>query len=184
MRRKRTRIALGVIAVALAATAALLAVQLASAGSDDSLTAIAKSATARFHDLSQAQAAGWNVEVSDVNHLTCIADPNGAGGMGIHWANPTLLGDGGKIDPKTPEALVYAPNAAGQPKLAALEYIMFASEWRSGATDVPPMLFGQQFFYNPYPNRFGLPAFWALHVWLWEPNPSGMFQPWNPRVSC
>jgi len=86
-------------------------------------------------------------------------------------------------DPTTPEALVYAPNAAGKPKLAALEYIMFASEWPGGIND-PPTLFDKQFFYNPAPNRFGLPAFWALHVWLWEPNPSGMFQPWNPRVSC
>jgi hypothetical protein len=183
MRTMRTRTAFGVIAVALAITATLLAVQLAFAGSDDSVTAVAKSATARFHDLSQAQAAGWSTKVVDVNNVTCIADPNGAGGMGIHWANLKLLQDGGAIDPTTPEALVYAPNAAGQPKLAALEYIMFASEWPGGLSD-PPTLFGKQFFYNGFPNRFGLPAFWALHVWLWEPNPSGMFQPWNPRVNC
>ena len=25
---------------------------------------------------------------------------------------------------------------------------------------------------------------WALHIWAWRPNPSGMFAPWNPKVSC
>ena len=25
---------------------------------------------------------------------------------------------------------------------------------------------------------------WALHIWAWRPNPSGMFAMWNPRVSC
>ena len=34
------------------------------------------------------------------------------------------------------------------------------------------------------PNRFGLPAFYELHVWAWKNNPSGMFYEWNPHVSC
>jgi hypothetical protein len=25
---------------------------------------------------------------------------------------------------------------------------------------------------------------WALHVWLWKHNPSGLFADWNPNVSC
>jgi hypothetical protein len=25
---------------------------------------------------------------------------------------------------------------------------------------------------------------WALHIWAWRPNPSGMFAQWNPKVSC
>ena len=25
------------------------------------------------------------------------------------------------------------------------------------------------------PNRFGLPAFYTLHVWAWKENPTGMF---------
>ena len=35
-----------------------------------------------------------------------------------------------------------------------------------------------------FPNRYELPQFYALHVWLWEFNPSGLFKPFNPRVSC
>ena len=34
------------------------------------------------------------------------------------------------------------------------------------------------------PNRYEIPAFFALHVWLWTSNPSGLFAPFNPRVSC
>jgi hypothetical protein len=36
----------------------------------------------------------------------------------------------------------------------------------------------------PEGNRYGLPAFHALHAWIWKFNPSGTFAMWNPRVSC
>jgi len=25
---------------------------------------------------------------------------------------------------------------------------------------------------------------WALHVWAWRENPSGLYANWNPKVSC
>ena len=25
---------------------------------------------------------------------------------------------------------------------------------------------------------------WTLHAWIWKPNPSGLFMPWNPSVNC
>jgi hypothetical protein len=34
------------------------------------------------------------------------------------------------------------------------------------------------------PNRFGLPAFYTLHVWAWKANPNGAFVNWHPNVSC
>jgi hypothetical protein len=38
---------------------------------------------------------------------------------------------------------------------------------------------------NDSPNRFGLPAFYSLHVWAWKDNnPSGTFVNWSPKVSC
>ena len=103
--------------------------------------------------------------------------------MGVHYANGALLGDA-EVDPTQPEALVYAPNAAGTPKLAALEYIVFEDAWSGAGHTDAPSLFGQQFALTPAPNRFGIPAFWALHVWIWQPNSAGLFQPWNPRVHC
>ena len=34
------------------------------------------------------------------------------------------------------------------------------------------------------PNRYGLPAFYELHVWAWENNPKGSFADWNTHVTC
>jgi hypothetical protein len=45
-------------------------------------------------------------------------------------------------------------------------------------------LFGRSFDLTPFPNRFGLPAFYSLHAWVWEPNSAGLLEPWNPRVHC
>src|SRR6201990_3461438 len=48
----------------------------------------------------------------------------------------------------------------------------------------PPQLKGQLFHYFESPNRFGLPAFYTLHVWAWKDNPNGAFVNWHPDVSC
>ena len=45
-------------------------------------------------------------------------------------------------------------------------------------------MFGRQFPLTPSPNRFGIPAFYALHAWAWKVNPEGDFFAWNPRVDC
>src|SRR4029078_1466561 len=100
---------------------------IAASGENRSMTAVAAQATARFHDLDAAKAAGWGGLVTDKAGLTCI-DNQPVGGMGVHWANGSILFDD-QLDPTQPEALVYAPNADGQPKLAALEYIVFESAW-------------------------------------------------------
>ena len=51
-------------------------------------------------------------------------------------------------------------------------------------TRVPAELMGQLFHCSRAPNRFGLPAFYTLHVWAWKDNPRGTFTNWNPAVSC
>ena len=48
----------------------------------------------------------------------------------------------------------------------------------------PPQLMGQLFHLFESPNRFGLDAFYTLHVWAWKDNPNGTFVNWNPDVSC
>jgi hypothetical protein len=191
MRSKRSKIALAVTAVLVPAAIALTLTAIAASGEDRSMTAVAAQATARFHNLEAAKQAGWNTLVVDKAGLSCIQDSStpSAGGMGLHWANGKLLGDA-EVDPTDPEALVFAPNAAGRPKLAALEYIVFDGAWRgAGHVDgagntIPPVLFEHQFALTPDGNRFGIPAFWSLHVWIWQPNDAGTFQPWNPGVQC
>ena len=101
--------------------------------------------------------------------------------MGVHFVNGGV-GDT-ELDPYNPEALVYAPMRDRTLRLAALEYIVFAAAWDAGHSS-PPSLFGREFYLTPAPNRFGIPAFYALHVWIWERNPAGLTQPWNPRVRC
>src|SRR5215213_1298505 len=185
MPKTRMRFALALSLVTAAVAVPLTVISLASASDAHSLTTVAAAATARFHDLDAAQKAGWDVLVVDKDGLTCIEDPPAGGGMGVHWANGSLLFDA-NIDPATPEALVYAPNAAGKKTLAALEYIVLAPAWTAAghAANDPPTLFGRPFDFTPDGNRFGLPAFFSLHVWIWQPNAAGMFEPFNPRVHC
>ena len=179
MRSTRTRLLLAALAVGVAVGVPSIA-GLASAGSDHSLTAVTKSATGRFHDLAAAERAGYAL-FPDKNGIQCI-DNQPVGGMGVHYVKGSLVGDT-VLDPEQPEALVYAPNADGQLKLAALEYIVDQRAWDAGHSG-PPSLFGQGFNLTPDGNRFGIPAFYSLHAWVWEPNSSGLLQPWNPRVHC
>jgi hypothetical protein len=137
-----------------------------------------KSSTARFHDVEKAKEAGYTVTVFDKAGLQCIAQP-GEGAMGIHLLNPNLLDD--KIDADQPELLVYERRNDGSMKLVALEYLVFQSAWTGGGK---PSLFGQDFDEIKAGNRYGIPPSWALHAWIWKPNPSGMLHAWNPRVDC
>jgi hypothetical protein len=134
-------------------------------------------ATAAFHDLDKAVAAGYSYELPELSGTTCITEP-GEGGMGVHMVNLSLLD--GTIDARAPEALVYEPRG-GKLALVALEYVVFEADWDG---EDPPELFGRRFDYVPEPNRYGLPPFYALHAWIWKPNPAGLLEPWNPRVSC
>jgi hypothetical protein len=168
---KRILLLLAVFVPVLAATGIAVA-----AGAFDG----AKSSTARFHDLEQAKAAGYEVKVADVAGIECIAQP-GEGAMGVHMLNPSLLFDEGVIDATQPEALVYEPRNDGSLKLVALEYLVLAEDW-GGATK--PALFGKEFDTTEAGNRYDLPKFYSLHAWLWKPNPSGILYAWNPRVDC
>ncbi len=179
MRITRTRLLLAALVAGVAVAVPSIA-GLASAGNDHSLTAVTKSATGRFHNLAAAERAGYAL-FPDKNGITCI-DNQPVGGMGVHYVKGSLVGDT-VLDPEQPEALVYAPNADGQLKLAALEYIVDQRAWDAGHSG-PPSLFGQDFNLTPDGNRFGIPAFYSLHAWVWEPNSSGLLQPWNPRVHC
>jgi hypothetical protein len=92
--------------------------------------------------------------------------------MGLHQVNTELLD--GSVDVATPEALLYEPGPNGQRRLVAVEYVIPKDAWRG---DGPPVLFGREFTLNAF-------DLWALHVWVWKKNRSGMYADWNPRVSC
>ena len=103
------------------------------------------------------------------------------GAMGLHYAKSALVADG-TLEVSTPEARVYAP-AGAKPRLAAVEYLVLKSAWDAKHAS-PPSLFGHPFNLTPAGNRFGLPAFYSLHAWIWKHNPVGKFAMWNPEVTC
>lgn len=106
------------------------------------------------------------------------------GAMGMHFLNPSLLGDG-EVDVLHPEILLYEPLPNGRLRLTGADYLVDAAEWNANPKHKgPPELMGQLFHLFDSPNRFGLPAFYTLHVWAWKDNPNGTFTNWNPNVSC
>jgi hypothetical protein len=180
MRRiSRTRLALAGLVLAAAAIALTAVVAQAGNKHHPSVTEALRAASAKYHDISVAEGAGYSL-LRDAQNIACI-DNQPVGGMGVHFVSGGV-GDT-QLDPLNPEALVYAPMRDRTLRLAALEYIVFAAAWDAQHSS-PPSMFGQEFFLTPAPNRFGIPAFYALHVWIWKRNPAGLTQPWNPRVHC
>ena len=105
------------------------------------------------------------------------------GAMGMHFVNSDLLD--GEIDVMHPEIVLYEPLANGRLRLTGADYLVTKDAWEANpAHKGPPELFGQLFHLFDSPNRFGLPAFYTLHVWAWKDNPNGTFTNWNPDVSC
>jgi hypothetical protein len=151
----------------------------ATAGTAHQVSA-AKAATQGFMHPGAATKAGYGL-LKDAAGIACIDMP-GMGGMGIHYANPSLVDD--KIQVRHPEALVYRFTRNGHLKLSALEYLVTRDAWRANHPTGRPRLFGHRFNFTPGGNRFGLPAFFSLHAWLWYDNPAGTFEMFNPKVHC
>lgn len=145
--------------------------------------------TAKLADLREATspyrdgpAAPWTIQVFDLAEVTCIEDPHGTGAMGIHFVDGANLIDG-EVNRLAPEALIYEPGSDGSLTLVAVEYLVLAADW--GAEHAaPPILYGQRFTHVDAGNRYGLPAFYELHVWHERANPNGTFDDWNPDVHC
>jgi hypothetical protein len=125
-----------------------------------------REANSRFKDVNAAVKEGYAP-------IPCTSGIDG-GAMGIHYVNPDLIKDEA-IDLSRPEAVMYEPDERGKMKLVAVEYI---------TTKGPANLEGQLFSLTGTPNRYGLPAFYELHVWAWKDNPKGPFADMNPTVSC
>jgi hypothetical protein len=139
------------------------------------LVRTARQASRRFQDVSQAVAEGY------VLQFGCVSGSH-EGAMGVHFVNGELVGDG-VLDAAKPELLVYEPQPNGRMRLVAVDYLVLVDSWHAHDAN-PPELMGQLFHLFDSPNRFGLPAFYTLHAWVWKDNPQGMFANWNPKVTC
>jgi hypothetical protein len=174
----------GVLA-AVAGVAAVIPAVIAVAGSGSShgsghaspavgLVREVREATVAFRDVAAAEAAGY------ASMGSCVSGPQ-EGAMGVHYVNGPLVGDGA-LDARRPEVVMYEQRS-GRLRLVGVEFIVIAADWHANNPG-PPVLLGQHFNYVGSPNRYGLPAFYELHVWAWKDNPGGMFVDWNPNVSC
>jgi hypothetical protein len=169
MKRRSLPVILAIVALAIAGTASV-----AIGGVGDRLDR-ARDATRQFKDLDTALAAGYG-------EFYVCTDNEGVGAMGQHFVNGDLVADP-RLRVRKPEVLVYEPRANGGYRLVALEYVVFQADW-DALHSKPPKLFGRTLTLVPEGNRYGLPAFYEIHVWLYKDNPLGRFADWNPRVSC
>jgi hypothetical protein len=139
------------------------------------LVRIVREATERFQDVEVAKAEGYALQFG------CVSGSD-SGAMGMHFVNGALVGDP-EIDATRPEIVIYEPQPNGRLKLIGADFLVLADAWTAKHAG-PPQLKGQLFHLFEAPNRFGLPAFYTLHVWAWKENPTGSFVNWHANVSC
>ena len=135
-----------------------------------------REATARYQNVRAAESDGYHLEFG------CVSGSD-SGAMGLHYVNDTLVGNG-IVDVTRPQIVLYEAQPDGNLKLTGADYLVLAGPWDTKHPGTPPQLMGQFFHYFETPNRFGLPAFYTLHVWAWKDNPNGAFVNWHPDVSC
>lgn len=132
-----------------------------------------RAATAKYHDIAVAEAAGYEIG------SPCVSVP-GLGAMGFHYVNFGYVD--GNYDPTQPEALLYEMDKNGNMKLVAVEFVVVSAAWDAHHAMIP--YFGTQIFdiaLAPVPLPFDN---YQLHVWVWRHNPNGIFTKFNPNVTC
>ncbi|MBB6096281.1 hypothetical protein HNQ60_005203 [Povalibacter uvarum] len=139
------------------------------------LVKIVRQVTAKYRDVEVAESDNYH------SMFGCVSGDS-SGAMGLHYVNLGLYADG-KIDAYQPEIVIYEPTPSGRPRLIGADYIVDAATWDATHSQAPE-LNGQIFHYYSAPNRYGLPAFYTLHVWAWKDNPTGAFVNWHQNVSC
>jgi len=124
-------------------------------------------ATTALHDIATARDAGYTVQYP----AGCAQSSSGV--QGFHYLNPGLVD--ATVDLLRPELVMYEPQPDGSLQLIGVDYVVPFGAWTAPE---PPALLGMPFMRN---EPLGV---WALHIWAWRPNPSGMFAMWNPKASC
>jgi hypothetical protein len=141
----------------------------------NALVQAVRDATERFQDPVSAEAEQYFLTFG------CVSGGD-FGAMGLHFVNMALVGDG-EIDVNKPEIILYEALPNGRFRLTGADYLVDAATWNAHHAGAPQLM-GQLFHRFDAPNRFGLDAFYTLHVWAWKDNPNGTFTNWNPDVSC
>jgi hypothetical protein len=166
----RPKLGVALVLALLVALAAPAGVAIA----DDELAAV-RSATAKYHRLEVALEDGYELGYNGI--ITgCIAHPTD-GAMGYHYFRADLIDDPA-VDPLRPEGLVYQPMPNGQLKLVAVEWVVPGPVPPDPTLDPPTVLGFDMHVLNP------ALGWYIHHAWVWAHNPAGMFEDWNPEVTC
>jgi hypothetical protein len=144
------------------------------------LVKIVKQVTGKYQYVGNAEADGFQLLFG------CVSDED-SGAMGLHYVKlerymsaPNVFD--AEIKAEEPEILLYEPTPWG-PRLTGADYLVDAATWNKTHSQAPE-LNGQIFHFFDAPNRFGLPAFYTLHVWAWKDSPTGTFVNWHKEVRC
>ena len=89
-----------------------------------------------------------------------------------------------------PAVVIYEPQSDGSLELVAVENLVFREAWEAAGHTSPPSFNAVQ--YNLMEDLLDTEVDEAhmfephhdLHVWLYRDNPNGMFEPFNPAVTC
>ena len=122
----------------------------------------ARRATAKYHDVAQAEADGYvNINIYE-------------SGEGLHYVNFSLVD--GIFDPEHPEVLLYAPVPhENRMELVSVEYVVPLSL----SSTAPAGFTGDADVWRENSEGLGL---WELNAWIWLRNSNGIFAFKNPRV--
>jgi hypothetical protein len=181
-----------IIGVLLAAVVTVAAAGASSAAPSTNPTlvkdiALARVATAKYvNSLARAKADGYGIITQMI--------PN----MGMHYLNPNVKG----FDVRKPPILVYEKNGSSY-QLGAVEWVFTSKPAKPPLPGATYGSFGAGCHYkdgtfvpadaqsacpttNPTTGsafNFWHPVLITLHLWIWYPNPSGLFSGLNPLVA-
>ncbi|MFD9408074.1 hypothetical protein ACFWBN_13800 [Streptomyces sp. NPDC059989] len=133
-------------------------------------------ATARYQQHDNAVRDGY------VPDKYCVTDrATGSGSLGYPHFNHAY---DNSLDPAKPAALYYEDDGQGGKRLVGVQWLVYDRDQKLETDDDRPSLFGVP-FKGPRPGNFrGQPIHYALHLWLWKKNPRGLFETYNPAVTC
>jgi hypothetical protein len=142
---------------------------IAAAATQGALLAEIRAATARYHRVEIALAAGY------MPATACL--PN----EGIRYVKPSLVD--AVVDPSQPELLLYEALPNGKVHLAGVQFLVPAAAWDALHTS-PPTLGEETFLDRRLPPFGALFPNYSLVAWIWLPNPDGTYELFNSSVRC
>lgn len=194
-----THLALGLLLF----PAAVAAQQKTAPASRTPTLAQIRAATETYRDVNAALKDGF---VRDPMNMCVTAategQPKQLGAMGLHYFRPDRLGlnppapnarvsgKGTHTDFLTPGVLVYEPQPDGSLQLVAVENLVWEKAWKEAGHTAPPEFMGNQYYHlvdnplTPVDEAHGFEPHYELHMWLYRPNPTGEFAPFNPKATC